>query len=197
MFPTFGYPWNLAGLIETVARRLGLLLRRRVKGLAHSGVGWFIARSEPASCTAMLFLTAACDMMLGSRALNPRVVSDLSVSVPLTSASQQLINSIGFLKFVDSSSFDPVVCYVAYYQSDEVDCSVVDIREAFVLPDFAAGRGHLLQQEGGTPSQARSQILHIERAPRLYTCSIPQGAFSDACRGGEACSLLSRQVKFR
>lgn len=65
---------------------------------------------------------------------------------PLLSVVRQLIDGIG-LNVVQASRFNLVLSYVAYYQIDEVDWSVVDLCDQFMLHDFEAGSVHLLRYE--------------------------------------------------
>lgn len=48
---------------------------------------------------------------------------------------------------MDASSFDPVLFYVAYYRSDDMDQSVLDLCDLFMLYDLAAGIVHQLPWE--------------------------------------------------
>lgn len=98
-------------------------------------------------CTVMCFLLAVRDDVLSSRALDPRMVLDLGVLVVLSSDLRQLIDDIGLSSIVEASSFDPVLSYVAYYRSEEVEWSTVDLSDPFTSYDFGAGRVHPLPEE--------------------------------------------------
>lgn len=68
-----------------------------------------------------VYIVGSSREVLSSRALKPRMVSDFGILAPLSSALRQLIDDIGFLSIVNTSSFDPVLSYFAYYRSDELD----------------------------------------------------------------------------
>lgn len=122
---------------------LGIFL----EGLAHSSIVWLVQKSNLAVCTVMCLLSAALDGVLGSHALDLRVVSDLCVLAHLSSALRQLIDEIGLLSIVDASSIDLVLSCVGYYGNDEVDWCVADFRYPFTLYGLAAERVHPLLQE--------------------------------------------------
>lgn len=60
-------------------------------------------------------------------------MSDLGILVPLWTALQRLIDDIGFLTIVNTSSFNLVVSSNANYRGDEVDWSFIDLCDPFML----------------------------------------------------------------
>lgn len=144
VFLTGGCPWSHCGFYlnhppVSFAYYSGVSLR----GLAHSPVVWLIAESELVVCIVIFFLSANRNKVLIRRALDPPGWYQISVSWFLLSlALRRLVDDMGFLRIINASSFDPVLFFVAYYGSDEVDLSVFDLFDTFMLYNFAAGRVH-------------------------------------------------------
>lgn len=67
------------------------------------------------------FMLTDREEILSSWALDLRMESNIRILVPLSSAMRQLINDIVSLSIIDVSRFDPVLSYVSYFRSGEVD----------------------------------------------------------------------------
>lgn len=75
------------------------------------------------------------------------MASDLGVLVPLPAVLWPVIDDFGFLSIIDASSFDPMLFYIACYQTDEIEWLFLDLADRFLLYDFAPGRVNPLAQE--------------------------------------------------
>lgn len=95
----------------------------------------------------MCILSEACKGVLGSWAQDPWMASDLGLLVLEWSVLWQLFDKIGFISIAEQSSFKMVLSHVAYYQSDLVDWSCVNLRDPFMWYYFAPGRVHPLLQK--------------------------------------------------
>lgn len=113
-----------------------------LKVLRHSHVVGLVLKIEQALCTVICFLSWANHRVLRFSALDPRMVSDLGVLVPLSSTLQQIIDDNGFLSIVNAFSFDSVLSYDVDFRSDEVDWSVIALSNQIMLYYFGAVRVH-------------------------------------------------------
>lgn len=77
-----------------------------LKALAYYCFIWLIEKSELDVCAIMCFLSLARDGALSSRALDPQLISLLSILVSLSSALRRLIRDMGFLSTVIASSIE-------------------------------------------------------------------------------------------
>lgn len=115
---------------------------------------------ELAVCPVMFFLSTAGDRVLGFQVLDSRTVSDLGVLVLFLSALQWIIDDISFRSIFNASSFDAVLFYVLYRQSEKANWSVFDICDPIGLYDSAVGRVYqLLQEVVPIRKQARGHYL--------------------------------------
>lgn len=97
----------------------------------------------------MCFLFLTCDRTPISLELGLLMKLDLGVLGPLYSALRRLTDGIGFLSIVNEAIFDPMVFYIRYFESDDVDGSIVDLSDPFLPYDFATGWVHPLPQDDG------------------------------------------------